>query len=239
MHLFLIGNGNVGKNNTENELEIIDKIIVKSTNKENPNFLFVGLASSFADSYYDVMKKNYKSLGCETVYLKKSNLKNNPDIVKDKFDNADIIYFGGGDTVKLMDSIKEYNLEPLINDAVKRNTILVGISAGAIMFCKEGLSDYLITQEKSDKYAFTDGLSLVDISLCPHGEDLKRLVDLNEISHNKKVLIIESNACLEIDGYKCHSYSVDNLAEVILRTYEEEEYHDKIIKTIDLTELEN
>ena len=45
------------------------------------------------------------------VYLKKSNLVNNPDIVKQKINDADIIYICGGDTVKLLDHVKEYNLE--------------------------------------------------------------------------------------------------------------------------------
>ena len=37
-----------------------DEEIVKMPGKVNPNFLFVGLASSFSDSYFDTMKKIYK-----------------------------------------------------------------------------------------------------------------------------------------------------------------------------------
>ena len=58
MHkLMLIGGGEVGRGNTSYETEKIDQEIVKITNKEHPNFLFIGLASSFSDSYYDIMKK--------------------------------------------------------------------------------------------------------------------------------------------------------------------------------------
>ena len=56
--LVLIGGGDVGRGNTSYETELIDKEIVKMTDKETPNFLFIGLASSFSDSYYDTMKKN-------------------------------------------------------------------------------------------------------------------------------------------------------------------------------------
>ena len=112
--LMLIGGGDTGRGNTEYTTKEIDEEIVKMTNKENPNFLFIGLASSHADSYYDTMKKIYKELGCTPVYLKKSNLVNNPDIVKQKIEEADIIYICGGDTVKLLDHVKEYNLESLL-----------------------------------------------------------------------------------------------------------------------------
>ena len=81
MKLFLIGNGSIGRKGKSNELELFDKIIVEKAKKEKPNFLFIGLASAFSDSYYDIMKNNYKKLGCNTFYLKKSNLVNNPNIV--------------------------------------------------------------------------------------------------------------------------------------------------------------
>ena len=73
--LVLIGGGDVGRGNTNYETELIDKEIVKMTNKETPNFLFIGLASSFSDSYYDTIKKVYQSFGCQTVYLKKKNIR--------------------------------------------------------------------------------------------------------------------------------------------------------------------
>ena len=57
--LVLIGGGDVGRGNTSYETDVIDRKIVELTNKANPNFLFIGLASSFSDSYYDTMKKIY------------------------------------------------------------------------------------------------------------------------------------------------------------------------------------
>ncbi len=207
MHLFLIGNGNCGRNNTPNELEPFDRVIVAKTNKEKPNFLFIGLASSFSDSYYDLMKKNYKSLGCNIFYLKKSNLINNPDIVKEKIESADIIYFGGGDSKKLYDSIKEFNLEPLLRES---KAILVGISAGANVLCSKGLSDYEIDHNISNNYVFLDGLSFININLCPHGEEEKRLADIELNKDIDKVLILPTNTMLEIDDNKCTCYSIDD-----------------------------
>lgn len=87
---FLVGGGKVGRGNTSYESEIIDKEVVKVSGKENPNLLFICLASSFSDSYYDTIKKIYKDLGCSIAYLKKKNIINNPQIVIDKINDADI-----------------------------------------------------------------------------------------------------------------------------------------------------
>ena len=44
-------------------LSLIDEEIVKMSGKENPKVLFIGLASSVADSYYDYVKNIYKNFG--------------------------------------------------------------------------------------------------------------------------------------------------------------------------------
>ena len=222
MNFFLIGNGSIGRRGMINELEPFDKIIVEKTNKEKPIFLFIGLASNFSDSYYDIMKNNYKKLGCSPIYLKKSNLINNPDIVKEKIKSADIIYLGGGDTKKLYDSIKKFNLEPLLRES---NAIIVGISAGANVLCNKGLSDYEIENNISNNYVFVDGLSFININLCPHGEDEKRLDDIKLNKNIKKVLILPTNTMIEVNNNYCKAYSI-NEEKVFLR-----EYGSKIIDT--------
>lgn len=176
----LIGGGDVGRGNTSYQTEVIDKKVVELTGKVNPNFLFVGLASSFSDSYFDTMKKIYKELGCECVYLKKKNITNNPDIVKNKIEAADIIYFCGGDSVKLVNDLKEYGIDDLLREKIKTDVVIAGISAGAIMCCNKGYSDSLKMRGESDKYEFVEGLGFVNINFCPHfvmdGERCKELV---------------------------------------------------------------
>ena len=129
--LVLIGGGDIGRGNTSYETKEIDEEIVKLTGIAKPNLLFIGLASTFSDSYYDTIKKIYKELGCECAYLKKKNIINNPDIVKEKINKADIIYIGGGDTVKLLNDIKEYKIDELLVEAYNRGCVLAGTSAGA------------------------------------------------------------------------------------------------------------
>ena len=199
MKLVLIGGGEIGRGTTEYETKEIDEEIVKMANKEEPNFLFIGLASSFADSYYDYVKKIYKDFGCKTVYLKKKNVINNPDIVKNKINEADIIYIGGGDTIKLMDTLKEYEIDKLLIEAAKRDCVIAGISAGAIALVKEGFSDSLILRKESDKHTFIKGLGIKNISISPHyHKDETKDKELQESIKNKTVYGIENCTALKI-----------------------------------------
>lgn len=168
--MVLIGGGEVGRGNTSYETKEIDEEIVKMTGKENPNFLFIGLASSFSDSYYDTMKKIYKEFGCNCMYLKKKNILNNPAIVEEKILSADIIYLCGGDTVKLLDDVKSYRLDVLLEKALHQGTVLAGMSAGAILLSQKGFSDSLILRGESEKNEFLEGLGFASLNFCPHYE---------------------------------------------------------------------
>ncbi len=197
----LIGGGDVGRGNTSYQTEIIDKKIVELTGKENPNFLFVGLASSFSDSYFDTMKNIYKELGCECVYLKKKNILNNPDIVRNKIMNADIIYFCGGDSVKLVNDLKEYHIDDILREKCESDVVIAGISAGAIMCSNKGYSDSLKMRGESDKYEFVEGLGLLDINICPHfvlgGE---RATEMVSESFDEAVICITDVSALVVAG---------------------------------------
>ena len=201
MKLMLIGGGEVGRGNTTYETSEIDNEIVKMSEKENPNFLFIGLASSFSDSYYDTMKKIYKDLGCTPVYLKKKNIINNPDIVKNKINEADIIYICGGDTVKLVADVKEYGIDSLLKDAMDRGCVIAGMSAGAILLSNDGFSDAKILRGEADKHEFIDGLGFYNISFCPHynSNPIKKEELIEELKNNsKEVYCLENCTALKV-----------------------------------------
>ena len=197
----LIGGGEIGRANTSYEIQKLDQEIIKMTEKETPTLLFIGLASSAADSYYKTIKRNYNALGCETTYLKKNNLIHNKDIVEEKMKTADIIYIGGGDTIKLVERVKEYHLDNLLKEAAKRNCVLVGISAGAILLAKEGYSDAYILRGEKTTYEFIEGLDLAKLSITPHyHKDEEKQKQLEEaLKHHKKHLYgIENKAAIKI-----------------------------------------
>jgi len=223
MKLMLIGGGEIGRGTKPYETKEIDEEIVKMTNKEKPKLLFIGLANSYADSYYDYIKNIYKNLGCETMYLKKKNVTKNPDIVKNKIEEADIIYIGGGDTIKLMNTVKEYKIDELLKKAKERNCVLAGISAGAILLSKSGFSDSYILREESDKHEFVEGLNFIDINICPHfHNDEKKQKDLedNLKNNNKEVYGLENCTALKIEDNKMIVIKSKKDSNVYLCKYE-------------------
>lgn len=217
MKLMLIGGGETGRGDKVYSTKEIDEEVVKMSGKEKPNFLFIGLASSFSDSYYDTMKLIYRNLGCECAYLKKKNILNNPDIVKDKIKNADIIYVAGGDTIKLLNDLKEYNIVPLIKEAIEEDTVIAGISAGAIMVSKEGYSDAAKLRGESDKYDFLEGLNFIDLIFSPHHNEEKVNEMIGEIG-SRKVYSLENNTALKIIDNKYEVIKSDKNAKAYLVT---------------------
>ena len=223
--LMLIGGGDTGRGNTTYNTKEIDEEIVKMTEKENPNFLFIGLASSHSDSYYDTMKKIYKELGCTPVYLKKSNILNNPDIVETKIKDADIIYICGGDSVKLINDIKEYKIDKLLFDAYNNGAVLAGMSAGAILLSNKGFSDSLIARGESDKYEFLKGLNFIDINFCPHyNTDSKKTTDLEEYLNKEdiEVYCLENCTALKVIDGNISVIKSDKKAKVYLKNNKKE-----------------
>lgn len=217
--LMLIGGGDTGRGNTSYNTKEIDEEIVKMTGKENPNFLFIGLASSHSDSYYDTMKKIYKELGCTPVYLKKSNILNNPDIVENKIKDADIIYICPGDTVKLINDIKEYKIDRLLLEAYNNGAVLAGMSAGAILLSNKGFSDSLIIRGESDKYEFLNGLNFIDINFCPHyNSDSKKTTELEEYlsNSNDEVYCLENCTALKVEDSKTSIIKSDKNAKAYI-----------------------
>jgi len=170
----LIGGGNTTDTRYPYETKEIDERIVKETKKEKPIFLFIGFASDRADSKYDKIKKIFQNLGCMTEHLKKKNVIYNRNIVEEKISRADIIYICGGDTIKLLEFVKEYEIVDLLRAAYERGAILVGKSAGAILLSKEGFSDSYILRREKDHHEFINGLGFVNYSIIPHYKETEQ-----------------------------------------------------------------
>ncbi len=223
MKLMLIGGGEIGRANTKYETKEIDEEIVKMAGKDKPNFLFIGLASNFADSYYKVIKDIYKNLGCETGKISNKTL-THMEVVEQKIKEADIIYVGGGDTSKLMSIVKETKMDVMLKEAMERNCVLSGISAGAIIWCKKGLSDYQIMNNISDNYASIDGLGFLNYMFVPHfSSDDKKKEDLEKVlKENKDIntICVDNCAAVKIIDDKIEVIKSDNNANVYYAKYD-------------------
>jgi dipeptidase E len=163
-----IGGGENGRPGTKYETETLDREIVLLSGKKTSKFLFIGLANKFSDSYYDVMCNIYGNMyGCYTEYLTEYDIKNE-QTASDKIENADIIYVGGGNTLRLMTLLRKNKIDILLKKAYINNTIMCGVSAGAICWCDFGNDDSRRFTSGSDQLIKVKGLGFIHILMCPH-----------------------------------------------------------------------
>lgn len=198
MKIVAVGGGHIGESDYKYELDLIDKEIVRLSGKANPNFLFIGLASNYSDSYYNKIKNIYKALGCTTGKISNKTL-THMEVVEKKILDADIIYIGGGDTYKLMNDVRKNGIDKMLDKALKRGCVMSGISAGGIIWCKNGLSDYKILSGESDKFHLIDGLGYLDFTFVPHySKGDNRKSDLKEIIKDKNMKVLGFDNCSAI-----------------------------------------
>lgn len=205
-----IGGGENGRfledgSQTLYETEIIDKEIIRLTNKEHPNYLFLAHAMCFSeeiqDSYYETMKKIYKDkYGCSCKYLKSKDLYNTK-LVNELVNWADIIYEGGGDTSTMISLWKETGFDTILNKAWNNGKVICGISAGAVCWFNSCNSDTV-----NNSFEVISCLNWIDIFMTPHCDEKGRYESTKEqLKQNNMIGLMLSNcSAIEIldDKYK-------------------------------------
>ncbi len=197
-----IGGGEIRKLETFT----IDDYIVNSTGKENPKALFIPTASNEPQGYIDVFNDVYgKKLGCKTdvLYLINGNLSDTE--IKNKILSADLIYVGGGDTLKMMEVWRSKKVDEYLKEAYEAGIVLSGLSAGSICWFKYGHSDSDSFRNKDGwwDYQCVDGLGLIEAIHCPHyNEEGREGFDEMMETFEEMGIAIENNCALVIKGDK-------------------------------------
>lgn len=213
-----IGGGENGHHNTKYETGPFDKEIIRLTGKEKPNFLFIGLANTYADYYFEVMDGIYGGMyNCSTDCLRYEEIKVKA-VASRKIKNADIIYVGGGNTYKLMTLFRRYGIDKMLIKAYNEDKVLCGVSAGGICWCDYGNSDSRKFSSDSDKLVRVSGLGIIHILFCPHLKtEPIRQASVKEIMKRtyKIPAVALDNAALEIvdDKYRILTFENGAAAE--------------------------
>lgn len=178
--IIAIGGGELRERTTLAIDEYIAKLAKERAGENRANALFIPTASHDYMPYYNTFHKvytgvfNIKTDVALTVYKE-------PDMEKlrAKFEKADVIYVGGGDTVFMIEHWKQSGLLPLIEDAYARGVIIAGLSAGAICWFSDIYTDSAAVHGDNEKYAMFKGLNWINGIISPHYG--ARMLDFDKI----------------------------------------------------------
>ncbi len=160
-----IGGGGFYRDAENLELE---KYIIRQTSVDNPRVTFVPTASGEPDHYVSNFYSAFLKLGCRPSVL--TFFKRTPDL-RSFLLNQDVIYVGGGNTKTMLAVWREWGVTEILREAWDSGIVLTGVSAGAICWFSQGLTDSF-----SDDLRPLDCLGFLPGSCCPHydGEPQRR-----------------------------------------------------------------
>jgi dipeptidase E len=132
-----------------------------------PNLLFIPTASDDDFEYCHGIYSVYEArLGCHFEHLRILAERLSFGQIREKIDVADIIYVGGGNTLRMMRAWKRRGVDSLLLGAYEQGKIMCGLSAGAICWFGWGCSDPAKNREKP--VIRVSGLGLLPQAICPH-----------------------------------------------------------------------
>ncbi|MBQ9081525.1 MAG: peptidase E [Clostridia bacterium] len=206
--IIAIGGGEIKNKETLGIDEYIASRAKERAGERRACGLFIPTASHDFMPYYNSFHKTYTGEFNIKTDVALSVFKDvNMDKMRSKFEKADFIYVGGGDTVFMIEHWKKSGLLPLIREAYERGVLLCGLSAGAICWFETMYTDSA-QESTGETYALFPGLNWLKGIISPHYN--QRIVDFDKILcyNNSRAYAIEDNCALEfVDGKLVKSIS--------------------------------
>ncbi len=201
--IIAIGGGEI-KNKTTLEIDrYVAQLAKERAGEKRATALFLGTASHDSMPYFNSFRKTYTSvfdIKAEVALIVYGEM--NLEHIEAKFDKADMIYVGGGDTMFMLDKWKETGIDKLMLKAYDEGKIICGLSAGAICWFRDMYTDYEIMRGQSADYVMRKGLGVLDGAMCPHFNE--RVNDFMPTVEKEKIpfaYCVENDCALEFtDG---------------------------------------
>ena len=161
-HIIAIGGGGFGRNPNHRKIE---KYILELTGKGKPNVVFFPTASAENQAYIIQFYKCFTKISCEPSHVTFFQRTPRLDSIINK---ADVIYVGGGNTKSMLAVWQEWKLDKLLLKAYNNGKILCGVSAGAICWFEQGITD-----SWASNINVMDCLGFLPEMACPHYQEEK------------------------------------------------------------------
>ena len=199
--IIAIGGGELRERTTLKIDEYIATLAKERAGERRANALFIPTASHDFMPYYNTFHKVYTGVFDIKTDVALTVFKE-PDLekLKQKFEKADMIYVGGGDTVFMIEEWKKSGLLTLIEDAYRRGVVIAGLSAGAICWFSDMYTDSTVALGEGEKYAQFSGLGWIKGIISPHYG--ARMIDFDKIVcyNNARAYGIEDNSAIVIEN---------------------------------------
>ena len=186
----------------------IDREIVRLTGKKNPKLLFIPTASQDSESYYPVIKKYFsKKLRCRTSVIYLIKQKYSKKALERKVFSSDIIYVGGGNTLKMLKVWRQTRFDKILKKAYEKGIVLSGVSAGAVCWFRYAHSDSRKEKNPEADYIKVNCLDFINSLCCPHyGAEKNRKKSLKQMMRKTEGVAIALENCSAFElidnGYK-------------------------------------
>ena len=136
---------------------------------ENKKVAFIPTASLREGyiGYVGSARKLFKKLGAIVTEIDIST--EAYSTIQAVFEDADVIYFTGGNSFFLMDQLRKTETDELLKKELANGKLMIGESAGAII-CAPTIQYIEQMDEKPEDYSQEDneGLDLIDFYVLPH-----------------------------------------------------------------------
>lgn len=196
-----IGGGEIGRPGKKKETVSIDREIIRLTAKKHPKLLFIPTASEDSSSYISVVQKYFGNyLGCTIDTLLLIKEKPTRGEIRTKILENDIIYVGGGNTLRMMKIWRKMGVDKVLQLAYKKGIVLAGVSAGAICWFRYGNSDSRQFKKPTAPLIKVRGLNLFPFLLCPHYlQEKGRVASLKNMMNKTKEMSIALDNCSALE----------------------------------------
>lgn len=146
----------------------LDRYILDQARCLRPRVAFVGTASGDSDRYVAKFYAAFSQLECRPTHL--PFFQRTPELAA-FVREQDVIYVGGGNTRSMLAVWNDWGFGPLLRAAWDEGVVLTGLSAGAICWFEEGVTD-----SSAGALGGLRCLGLLVGSCCPHydGESERR-----------------------------------------------------------------
>ena len=133
--IIAIGGGGFGRTTKS---KLIENYILRQSPEKKPSICFIPTATGDADPYIESFYAVFSQLNCVPSHI---GLFKRTINLEAHIEKQNIVFVGGGNTKSMLAVWKAWGLDKILRRAYKRGVVMSGVSAGAICWFENGLTD--------------------------------------------------------------------------------------------------